>query len=147
MLASSLPPGNTMATASFTWWNWCANWRNQRICDKESSKNTTSLSLGFSFLIIEELEFSGFFKKVGCFCRVEANLALPYKDWVKGFSVYHSFSTQFTQQWNVLESLNPSAQPPSHSKAELQLTRSNSTSFLWEFSFSQKLYPLGLSRV
>lgn len=38
--------------------------------------NCDSFTLCFSFFIIEELAFSEFLKKAGCFCRVEAKPAL-----------------------------------------------------------------------
>lgn len=47
---------------------------------KESSKTTTSFSLGFSFLTIEELVFLEFLEKACGFCRVEANPALSWKE-------------------------------------------------------------------
>lgn len=128
--------------------------KSENLCDKESSKNTTSLSLGFSLLLIEGLEFSGFFKKVGCFFRVEANLALPYKDGVRSFSVGPSLgypniphsilslesaslgrlagvSTVATDKAEKRPPPDPHLNHPA-TPADSRLTQPDSTSFLWE---------------
>lgn len=43
---------------------------------KKPSKNITSFILDLSFITVEELAFSEYFKKEGCFCSVEANPGL-----------------------------------------------------------------------
>jgi len=51
----------------------------------------SSFNLGLSFRIVEELAFSEFLKKVGCFCRVEANPALSGTSSVNFHSVIKLF--------------------------------------------------------